>query len=73
MPTTAMNMFRPTEFMNHTVELTGSGRKVGCTERSQPKTGRGSARARGRKRERNAADLEHERADQRTERNRRRR
>ncbi len=37
MPTTAMNMFRPTEFMNHTVD-DGIRPKVGCTERSQPKT-----------------------------------
>src|SRR4051812_30380421 len=36
MPTTAMNMLRPTEFMNHTV---GDGIRpnVGRTERSQPK------------------------------------
>src|ERR1700742_1351822 len=35
-PTTAINTFRPTEFMNHTV---GDGIRpnVGCTERSQPK------------------------------------
>src|SRR6185436_12665069 len=36
MPTTAMNTFRPTEFMNQTVE-DGIRPKVGCTERSQPK------------------------------------
>src|SRR6516165_3864080 len=36
MPTTAMNTFRPTEFMNHTVE-DGMRPKVGRTERSQPK------------------------------------
>src|ERR1700759_5787036 len=36
MPTTAMNMFNPTEFMNHTVG-DGIRPKVGCTERSQPK------------------------------------
>src|ERR1700746_2356132 len=36
MPTTAMKTFRPTEFMTHTVE-DGMRRKVGCTERSQPK------------------------------------
>src|SRR5215472_3227489 len=36
MPTTAMNMFRPTEFMNHNVDE-GMRPKVGCTERSQPK------------------------------------
>src|SRR6201998_3459406 len=35
-PPTAMNMFRPTEFMNHTVD-DGIRPKVGCTERSQPK------------------------------------
>src|SRR5262245_4846199 len=36
MPTTAMNTFRPTEFMNHTV---GDGIRpnVGRTERSHPK------------------------------------
>src|SRR5258705_625873 len=37
MPTTAMNTFRPTEFMNHTVEV-GILPKVGRTERSHPKT-----------------------------------
>src|SRR6202790_2570188 len=36
MPTTAMNMFRPTEFMNQTVD-DGIRPKVGRTERSQPK------------------------------------
>src|SRR4051794_21643503 len=36
MPTTAMNTFRPTEFMNHTVEE-GIRPKVGRTERSHPK------------------------------------
>src|ERR1700761_1876093 len=36
MPTTAMKMFRPTEFMNHTVG-DGIRPKVGRTERSQPK------------------------------------
>src|SRR6478609_3609194 len=36
MPTTAMNMFKPTEFMNHTVDE-GIRPKVGCTERSHPK------------------------------------
>src|SRR5579864_258823 len=36
MPTTAMNTFRPTEFMNQTVE-DGIRPKVGRTERSQPK------------------------------------
>jgi hypothetical protein len=36
MPTTAMNTFRPTEFMNHTVE-DGIRPKVGFTERSHPK------------------------------------
>src|SRR3569832_119241 len=36
MPATAMNTFRPTEFMNHTVG-DGMRPKVGCTERSQPK------------------------------------
>ena len=36
MPTTAMNTFRPTEFMNHTVG-DGMRPKVGRTERSQPK------------------------------------
>src|SRR5258706_14291391 len=36
MPTTAMNTFRPTEFMNQTVDE-GIRPKVGCTERSQPK------------------------------------
>ena len=36
MPTTAMNTFRPTEFMNHTVG-DGIRPKVGRTERSQPK------------------------------------
>src|SRR6516164_855686 len=36
MPTTAMNTFRPTEFMNHTVDE-GIRPKVGRTERSQPK------------------------------------
>src|SRR5215469_4598947 len=35
-PTTAMNMFRPTEFMNHSVD-DGIRPKVGCTERSHPK------------------------------------
>src|SRR6516165_2153523 len=36
MPTTAINTFRPTEFMNHTV---GDGIRPneGCTDRSQPK------------------------------------
>src|SRR5580700_1869066 len=36
MPTTAMKTFRPTEFMNHTVD-DGIRPKVGCTERNQPK------------------------------------
>src|SRR5437899_12928134 len=36
MPTTAMNTFRPTEFMNQTVDE-GMRPKVGRTERSQPK------------------------------------
>src|SRR6516164_11371969 len=36
MPTTAMKTFRPTEFMNHTVDE-GIRPKVGRTERSQPK------------------------------------
>src|SRR3954462_14633949 len=36
MPTTAMNTFRPTEFMNHTVEE-GIRPNVGRTERSHPK------------------------------------
>src|SRR5215467_12982212 len=36
MPTTAMNTFRPTEFMNHTVDE-GIRPKVGLTERNQPK------------------------------------
>src|SRR5215475_8852336 len=36
MPTTAMNTFRPTEFMNHTVGE-GIRPKVGFTERSHPK------------------------------------
>src|SRR6516165_6652374 len=36
MPTTAMNTFRPTEFMNHTVD-DGIRPKVGRTERSHPK------------------------------------
>src|SRR5262249_1501606 len=36
MPTIAMNTFRPTEFMNQTVE-DGMRPNVGCTERSQPK------------------------------------
>src|ERR1700720_543881 len=36
MPTTAMNTFRPTEFMNQTVG-DGIRPKVGRTERSQPK------------------------------------
>src|SRR5215467_12504975 len=35
-PTTAMNTFRPTEFMNHTVE-DGIRPKVGRTDRSHPK------------------------------------
>src|SRR5689334_6027214 len=35
-PTTAMNTFRPTEFMNHTVGE-GMRPKVGRTDRSQPK------------------------------------
>src|SRR5579864_3013893 len=35
-PTTAMNVFRPTEFMNQTVGE-GIRPKVGRTERSQPK------------------------------------
>src|ERR1700742_5155851 len=35
-PTTAMKMFRPTEFMNHTVG-DGMRPKVGWTDRSQPK------------------------------------
>src|ERR1700739_3785022 len=35
-PTTAMNTFRPTEFMNQTVD-DGILPKVGRTERSQPK------------------------------------
>src|ERR1700754_2199911 len=36
MPTTAMNTFSPTEFMNQTVG-DGMRPKVGCTERNQPK------------------------------------
>src|SRR5258708_14068621 len=36
MPTTAMNTFRPTEFMNQTVG-DGIRPKVGHTERNQPK------------------------------------
>src|SRR5215469_12183764 len=36
MPTIAMNTFRPTEFMNHTVD-DGMRPKVGRTERSHPK------------------------------------
>src|SRR6516225_8024068 len=36
MPTTAMNTFRPTEFMNHSVEEEMRP-NVGRTERSQPK------------------------------------
>src|SRR5262249_20795489 len=36
MPTIAMNTFRPTEFMNHTVD-DGIRPKVGRTERNQPK------------------------------------
>src|SRR6516165_8175127 len=36
MPTTAIKTFRPTEFMNHTVE-DGIRPKVGLTERSHPK------------------------------------
>src|SRR4051812_48461870 len=36
MPTTAMNMLRPTEFMNHTVD-DGIRPKVGRTERNHPK------------------------------------
>src|SRR5215471_2763178 len=36
MPTMAMNTFRPTEFMNHTVG-DGIRPKVGFTERSHPK------------------------------------
>src|ERR1700734_618523 len=36
MPTTAMNTFKPTEFMNHTVD-DGIRPKVGRTERNQPK------------------------------------
>src|SRR5262245_10360492 len=36
MPTTAMNTFRPTEFMNHTVD-DGIRPNVGLTERSHPK------------------------------------
>src|SRR3981081_3678145 len=35
-PTTAMNTFKPTEFMNQTVG-DGMRPKVGCTDRSQPK------------------------------------
>src|ERR1700760_5167233 len=35
-PTTAMNTFKPTEFMNHTVD-DGIRPNVGFTERSQPK------------------------------------
>src|SRR4026209_1024519 len=37
MPTTAMNTFRPTEFMNHTVE-DGRRPKNGLVDRSQPNT-----------------------------------
>src|SRR4026208_718002 len=37
MPTTAMNTFRPTEFMNHTVE-DGMRPKKGLVDRSQPNT-----------------------------------
>src|SRR4026208_2578359 len=37
MPTTAMNTFRPTEFMNHTVE-DGMRPKNGPADRSQPNT-----------------------------------
>src|SRR3977135_4601086 len=39
MPTTAMNTFRPTEFMNQTVD-DGIRPQVGWTERSQPENRR---------------------------------
>ena len=64
MPTTAMNTFRPTEFMNHTVG-DGIRPKVGRTERSQPKKRPAIKRAAGGgQRERHAADLVDERAEQ---------
>ena len=37
MPTTAMKMLSPTEFMNQTVEV-GMRPKVGCTDRNHPAT-----------------------------------
>ncbi len=46
MPTMAMKMLRPTEFMNHTVG-DGMRPKVGFTERSQPKNSPENQRAAG--------------------------
>ncbi len=67
MPTMAMKMFRPTEFMNQTVG-DGMRPKDGRTERSQPPTMPGDERAAGgRQRQRHAADLEDQRADQRAD------
>ena len=70
MPTMAMKTLSPTEFMNHTVD-DGMRPKVGRTERSQPKTRPGDQRAAGGgQRQRHAAHLAHQRADQRAERDR---
>ena len=64
MPTMAMKMLRPTEFMNQTVGV-GMRPKVGRTERSQPPTMPAIERAAGGgQRQRHAADLEDQRADQ---------
>ena len=63
-PTMAMNTFKPTEFMNQTV---GDGIRpnVGRTERSQPKKRPAiNAPPEVDKRERHAADVGDERADQ---------
>ncbi len=73
MPTMAMKMLRPTEFMNHTVG-DGMRPKVGFTERSQPKNSPENQRAAGGgQRQRNTADLVDEGADQSADCDRRRR
>ncbi len=64
MPTTAMKMFRPTEFMNHTVD-DGIRPNVGWTDRNQPKTSPEiSAPPEVDKRQRYIADLVDESPDQ---------
>ena len=73
MPTMAMKMLRPTEFMNQTVGV-GMRPKDGRTERSQPHTIPAIERAAGgRQRQRHPCHLEDQRADQRADHDRRRR